>query len=52
MKYSLLSADNNPSVYLVPDIVADNLTKYCIEFCDIWLHESPHAKKYRFGGTK
>ena len=50
MKYVLLSADNNPSVYLVPDIVADNLRKYCIDFCDVWLHNSPHARKYRLGG--
>ncbi|MCL2171367.1 MAG: hypothetical protein FWB71_04380 [Defluviitaleaceae bacterium] len=35
MKYVLLSADNNPSVYLVPDIVADNLEKYCIDFGNI-----------------
>ncbi|MBH1940911.1 hypothetical protein I5677_08415 [Mobilitalea sibirica] len=46
MKYVLLSEDNNPSVYLVPDIVADNLSKYCIEFCDKWLQESPHARWY------
>lgn len=50
MKYILLSADNNPSVYSVPDEVADNLRKYCIDFCDKWLRESPHAKKYRIGG--
>lgn len=50
MKYVLLSADNNPSVYLVPDIVADNLRSYCIGFCDKWLRKSPHAKKYRRNG--
>lgn len=50
MKYVLLSADNNPSVYSVPNIVAENLRKYCIDFCDKWLHRSPHAKKYRRGG--
>ena len=52
MKYILLSADNLPSVYSVPDIVADNLEKYCLEFCEEWLHKSPHAKEYRkdFGG--
>lgn len=32
MKYILLSADSNPSVYLVPDIVADHLDDYCFEF--------------------
>ena len=35
MKYVLLSADNHPSVYLVPDAVADNLEEYCIDFCKI-----------------
>jgi len=50
MKYVLLSADGNPSVYSVPDEVADNLRKYCIYFCDKWLHLSPHAKRYRAGG--
>lgn len=50
MKYVLLSADNNPSVYSVPNEVADNLRKYCIDFCGKWLHESPHAKKYRIDG--
>ena len=50
MKYVLLSADNNTSVYSVPNEVAGNLRKYCIDFCDKWLHESPHAKKYRVDG--
>ena len=47
MKYVLLSADNCPSVYSVPDIVADNLGTYCDEFCCQWLWESPHAAEYR-----
>jgi len=47
MKYALLSADGYPSVYSVPDIVADNLDMYCIEFCDHWLRESPDAAEYR-----
>lgn len=50
MKYVLLSADNSPSVYSVPNEVADNLRKYCIDFCNKWLYESPHAKKYHRGG--
>jgi len=49
VKYVLLSADNAPSVYLVPDVVADNLREYCIAFCDHWLHESPDAKEYQLG---
>lgn len=47
MKYVLLSADNNPSVYSVPDMVADNLDLYCNNFCNKWLLESPHAECYR-----
>ncbi len=50
MKCVLLSADNNPSVYSVPDVVAKNLRKYCIDFCDKWLRQSPNAKKFRIGG--
>ena len=46
MKYVLLSHDHDPSVYSVPDEVANNLRKYCIEFCVNWLEESPHAQKY------
>lgn len=50
MKMVLLSADNNPSVYSVPDIVADHLRDYCLDFCTHWLHESPNAEKYRVNG--
>ena len=32
MKNILLSADSKPCVYSVPDIVADNLRDYCLEF--------------------
>ena len=45
MKYVLLSADSETSVYLVPDEVASNLRKYCIYFCDTWLKQSPNAKR-------
>ena len=47
MKYVLLSADSAPSIYSVPDVVADNLHEYCFTFCDKWLLESPDAAKYR-----
>lgn len=47
MKRVLLSADGDISVYSVPNEVADNLEKYCLEFCDHWLYESPDAAKYR-----
>ncbi len=49
MKNVVISADGDRKVYSVPDVVADNLRKYCIEFCDNWLRNSPHAKKYRIG---
>ena len=49
MKYVLLSADNEPSIYSVPDIVADNLKEYCCEFCNKWLRTSPNAERYRVG---
>jgi len=51
VKNVLLSADNMPSVYSVPDEVAENLRQYCIEFCDNWLVDSPHAKKYHVQGV-
>lgn len=53
MKKVLLSADSDISVFAVPDEVADNLEKYCLEFCCDWLYKSPDAAKYRvkMGGT-
>ena len=48
LKYILLSHDAAPSVYLVPCVVADNLSEYCAEF-DKWLRISPHAEVYRIG---
>lgn len=50
MKYVVLSADGVRKVYAVPDVVADNLQKYCLEFSTKWLRTSPEAKKYRIGG--
>ena len=47
MKLVLLSADNAPSVYAVPEKVAENLSKYCMEFSAEWLYTSEHAQKYR-----
>lgn len=47
MKNVLLSAYSEISVFSVPDKVADNLEKYCLEFCDNWLRKSPNAAKYR-----
>ena len=34
MKKVILSADGDSVIYSVPDEVADNLDKFCIEFCD------------------
>ena len=47
MKSILLSADNEISVFSVPNEVADNLEQYCLEFCCNWLHKSPKAEQYR-----
>ncbi len=51
MKNVILSADRDYKVYSVPDIVAENLEKFCIEFCSDWLVNSPSAEKYRANGT-
>ena len=50
MKNVIISADGDRKVYSVPDIVADNLSKYCTEFCTKWIISSPQAKKYRVHG--
>lgn len=49
MKKVILSADGDSFLYSVPDEVANDLRNYCINFCDKWLLESPHAQKYRKG---
>jgi len=49
MKNIVISADGESKVYSVPDEVADNLTKYCIDFIG-WLRDSPDAKNYRIDG--
>jgi len=44
IKHVLLSADSEPSVYLVPDIVAFNLRDYCMEFLScLYRHEDDRA---------
>lgn len=47
MKNIVISADGDRKVYSVPDAVANDLQKYCIEFCTEWIWSSPYAKKYR-----
>ena len=51
MKNVIISADGDRKVYSVPDAVADNLERYCLEFCTIWLKTSPYARKYRVNGV-
>ena len=47
MKKVLLGDDYDCNVYLVPNEVADNLRKYCMEYCD-WLRgASPEAERLR-----
>lgn len=50
MKEVIISADGSSMVYLVPDEVARDLRKYCIEFCDKWMKTSPNAKRFRVRG--
>ena len=47
MKKVILSADGDSVIYSVPDEVADNLKKFCMEFCGKCLYTSPNVKKYR-----
>ena len=51
MKEVIISADGDSKVYLVPKAVANDLRKYCIEFCDKWMKTSHHAKKYKINGV-
>lgn len=51
MKHVILSADGDSVIYSVPDDVADQLEKYCYEFCCRWLWNSPDAAKYRTNGS-
>lgn len=51
MKNIVLSADGDRVVYSVPDVVADRLEDYCMEFCCHWLPDSPHAQNYRINGV-
>ena len=50
MKEVIISADGDSKVYLVPDVVANNLREYCIEFSHKWMMASPNAEKYRMNG--
>ena len=52
MKNVIISADGDRKVYSVPDVVADNLSGYCIEFCTEWIINSPDASEYRIHGGR
>ena len=45
MKEILLSADGYAKLYLVPDEVADNLQRYCLEFQTKWIWHDPNGAK-------
>ncbi len=47
MKKVLLSHDGKMKMYLVPDDVADNLKKYCMDFAFDWILNDPNAQKLR-----
>ncbi|MBR5272140.1 MAG: hypothetical protein IKU25_01920 [Clostridia bacterium] len=46
MKEVLLSADGPAYLYLVPDEIADNLEKYCMDFCDRWIWGGPESSRF------
>ncbi|MBQ2955739.1 MAG: NUDIX hydrolase [Clostridia bacterium] len=46
MKRILLCADDEPTVFAVPDAVAEHLDDYCEEFIQ-WMQTSPDAERYR-----
>ena len=43
MRDIILMADGARKVYSVPEAAAENLEKYCLDFCDKWLWTSPDA---------
>lgn len=45
MKKIALSADSNPAIYFVPDMIADNLMKYINDFFD-WLYDKNNDHGY------
>lgn len=49
MKHILLSTDGLASLYEVPDKIAENLLRYCLDFRK-WVHYGPKAKQFRKEG--
>lgn len=50
MKKVILGTEQVWAVYEVPDLVAENLEEYCLDFCENWLYSSPDAARYRTRG--
>ena len=48
MQYILLSTDGPISLYEVPDKIAKELTKYCVEFLN-WAENGSEEKKFKKG---
>ena len=48
MKQVILSADGDQYLYSVPDPVAENLDRFCMEFLQ-WMQSTPTGRKYRDG---
>lgn len=51
MRDIILMADGARKVYSVPEAAAENLEKYCLDFCDKWLWTSPDAAVFRKSGV-
>lgn len=45
MKKFILSADGDKSLYSVPDKVAEQLKRFCLEF-DYWMMDTPEGQWY------
>lgn len=50
MKPVRLRHDGPITVYMVPDEVAKNLRRYCLEFCE-WMQDSPEAAAAYWTGS-
>lgn len=48
MKKIILSHDGDSLIYSVPDVVAENLEKYCLKFSD-WLYLNKPKKNWKNG---
>ena len=46
LKEVILSHDSELAIYIIPDVVADNLDKYCWDFAATWVWHGPENKKF------